>query len=311
AHLTYRQLNSRANRVAHFLRDLGTELETRVGVAFERSTELIVGLLGVLKAGGAYMPIDPKYPLERLTFMIEQARPKVLLTEAAAMSTDVDHVNPLANCLTFSPTVVCLDRDWGAISQACDQNPANSAKSLSCAYVIFTSGSSGEPKGIEITHAGLMNFISAAIRIYGIAPSDRVLQFASISFDAAAEEIFPCLAQGASLVLRSESMIDSVQVFVERCRNWKVTVLDLPTAYFQTLSTEMKALKLRLPDTVRLVIIGGESAYCQGLSDWPNCTNSDVRLFNTYGPTEATVVVTTHEYSSEDRPSARGEIPIG
>src|SRR5262249_22463971 len=148
-----------------------------VGVAFERSTELIVGLLGVLKAGGAYMPIDPKYPLERLTFMIEQARPKVLLTqaavitswcEAAAMSTDVDHVNPLANCLTFSPTVVCLDRDWGAISQACDQNPANSAKSLSCAYVIFTSGSSGEPKGIEITHAGLMNFISAAIRIYGI-----------------------------------------------------------------------------------------------------------------------------------------------
>ena len=320
AHLTYRELNSRANRVAHYLRGLGTELETRVGLAFERSTELIVALLGVLKAGGAYMPLDPKYPLERLKFMIEQARPKVLLTQAAVikswfeqgeMSIEVGHANPLANSLTFSPTVVCLDSDWVAISHACDQNPTNSAEPLNCAYIIFTSGSSGEPKGIEVTQAGLMNFVAAAIRIYGIGPSDRVLQFASISFDTAAEEIFPSLAQGATLVLRSESMIDSAPIFVERCRNWKVTVLDLPTAYFQTLNSEMKVLKLRLPDTVRLVIIGGESAYWQGLSDWADCTSGDVRLFNTYGPTEATVVATAHECSSGDRPSARGEIPIG
>ncbi len=290
----------------------------------ERSPELIVGLLGVLKAGAAYVPLDPKYPLERQAFMIEDARPKVLLTQAAVAKSwtdqsgmshkDVANGSPLTSLLhslTFSPTVLCLDSDWDAIGRGRDENPASSVGALNRAYVIYTSGSTGQPKGVEVTHAGLANFVSAAGRVYGISPGERVLQFASISFDAAAEEIFPCLAQGATLVLRTESMLGSVAVFVEKCREWKLTVLDLPTAYWQTLSAEMNALKLRLPGTVRLVIIGGESALSEGFSNWLDCASPDVRLLNTYGPTEATVVATMHESSKEDMLSARGEIPIG
>ena len=321
--LTYRELNSRANRLAHHLRCLGIGAETLVGIALERSPELIVALLGVLKAGATYVPLDPEYPLGRLAFMIEDAKPKVLLTQAsvvkswaaaskAPLEEATDRQLPISLCSeTVPPTMLCLDSDWDAIGQASEENPQRAVGGLNRAYVIYTSGSTGRPKGVEVVHAGLTNFVSAANCLYDISSKDRVLQFASISFDAAAEEIFPCLTRGATLVLRTDSLLDSAAVFIEKCHEWKLTILDLPTAYWQTLMTEMKTLRLKLPAAVRLVIIGGESALAGSLSDWREYAGPEMRLLNTYGPTEATVVATAHESNKEDRPSARGEIPIG
>ena len=321
--LTYRELNSRANQLAHHLQGVGIGPEDLVGVALDRSLELIVGLVGVLKAGAAYLPLDPAYPVERLAYLTADARPRVLLTQSAVLKAWVGQScttpgeagstkqpSPLDSC-PEPPIVLCLDTDWKVVAQASSQNPTSGVDALNRAYVIYTSGSTGRPKGVEVTHGGLANFALAASRLYGVVPGERVLQLASISFDAAAEEIFPCLTQGATLVLRTESMLDSAADFIEKCQEWGLTVLDLPTAYWQTLTAEMQALGLRLPVSTRLVIIGGESALAQNLSEWRQYAGSGVRVLNTYGPTETTVVATVHDDHQDDKPSARAEIPIG
>ena len=165
---------------------------------------------------------------------------------------------------------------------------------------------------MEITHRALANFTASACTSFELGPSDRVLQFASISFDAAAEEIYPSLICGATLVLRSDSMLESVSSFLQRCAEWKVTVLDLPTAYWHELAEKMFTERLTLPDGLRLVIIGGERALPERLAQWRKAVGDHVRLLNTYGPTEATVVATKWESAgSRMRMDRCREVPIG
>ncbi|MDT4968419.1 MAG: hypothetical protein QOJ64_3156 [Acidobacteriota bacterium] len=300
--LTYSELNSKANKLARYLRKLGVVPETLVGICMDRSIDMLVGLLGILKAGGAYVPLDPAYPKHRVTSMLEDSQTVVLLTQERFLSALPEHSRP----------IVCVDRDWAQIETENDSNPANVAQPQNLAYVIYTSGSTGRPKGVMIQHRSLMNWTSRASIEYGLRADDRILQFSSISFDTAAEEIYPCLTLGATLVLRTESMATSITTFLEKCREWKITLLDLPTAFWHELTWELATQNLKLPPTVRLVITGGEKAQPERLAMWHRTVRGDVRLMQGYGPTEVTVVATIADLTKY-RASERilREVPIG
>jgi len=280
--LTYGELNQRANQVAHRLRLQNVQLDGPVGVHMERSLEMIIALLGVLKAGGCYLPIDPKYPLDRRLLMVEDAQPAAILTQSR-------HQGELGH-----PCELCLDASefWSGLST---EAPVSAVSPHNLAYIIYTSGSTGRPKGVMIEHRSLSNFAQAACQNYGVGEDDRVLQFASISFDAAAEEIYPCLISGGTLVLRTVEMMESVPQFLQCCRRDRLTILDLPTAYWHLLVAELMDETLTLPEAVRIVIIGGEAVNPQRVNQWQQMlrrTGCQAQLLNTYGPTEATVVAT-------------------
>ena len=285
--LTYDQLNERANQLAHYLLSLGVKPETLVGISASRSLDMIVGLFGILKAGAAYLPIDPAYPNARVTEIVGDSCITILVTETRV----------LANFDRIKPTVICLDTQWQSIAPHSRLNPEPTANLNNLAYVIYTSGSTGGPKGVLIEHRSLAEYVDFAGREFDLTTEDRVLQFASSSFDTSAEEIFPTLARGATLVLRSDAMVSSISLFLERCSEWGITVLDLPTAFWHELTLALEDQELSLPDSVRLVIIGGERAQTQRLKQWHNVVPSTVRLLNTYGPTEATIVTTFADLS--------------
>lgn len=288
--LTYRELNIRSNQLAHHLRSLGVGAETLVGICLERSLEMIVGLLGILKAGGAYVPLDPLFPKERLSYMLQDTHAPVLLTQKRL----------LANLPDYPCKIVLLDQNWPVIEQAGNNNPDLAALPENLAYVIYTSGSTGKPKGVMIQHRSLANYTEVAATRYAIQPQDRALQFASINFDASAEEIYPALARGAALFLRNEAMIGSAALFLQTCREWEITVLNLPTAYWHALVNGIDAENLLFPPSVRLVIIGGEKALPGHLDTWQKHIDQNVRLMNTYGPTESTIVATMGELTGQE-----------
>ncbi|HEX5706967.1 MAG TPA: amino acid adenylation domain-containing protein, partial [Pyrinomonadaceae bacterium] len=301
--LTYGELNERANRLANYLRARGVGVETRVGLCVERSPEMLVGLLGILKAGAAYVPLDPQYPSERLAYMLEDAQVWGILM----------HRN-LADRLPASGRAarIFLDADQEEFDAYGDENPVVEMTGENLCYVIYTSGSTGRPKGVMISHAALHNFTIEATREYEIVPEDRVLQFASINFDASAEEIYPCLTRGATLVLRTDEMMGAIPTFLSQCRERAVTVLDLPTAFWHELALSFEREPLTFPPTVRLVIIGGEKARAAHLQSWREHAPPGVRLMNTYGPTEATVVTTRQDLSQQhDEDAARQAASIG
>ncbi|MEH2169753.1 MAG: amino acid adenylation domain-containing protein [Nostoc sp.] len=309
--LTYRELNAKANQLARYLRSLGVRPEVLVGICVERSSEtlpeasllMIIGLLGILKAGGAYVPLDPAYPQERLTWMLSDSQVSVLLTQKhLQVEQEFDGLY-----------VICLDTDWEVISQESEENLVGGATLENLAYVIYTSGSTGKPKGVMIQHQSLVNFTLGAIVEYRFTQSDGILQFASISFDTAVEEIYPCLVSGGTLVLRNEKMLIDIPNFLKQCEEWEITVLDLPTAYWHHLTFELTTTKLRLPESLRLVIIGGERVLPERVKMWQKYVGDYPQLFNGYGPTEATVVTTIYKlpkatFSSE---STLSGVPIG
>ncbi|BAY73747.1 amino acid adenylation domain protein [Nostoc linckia NIES-25] len=295
-HLTYRELNQRANQVAHYLRSLGVSPEVRVGICIHRSLEMAIALLGILKAGGVYVPLDPAYPKERLALILNDAQVSVLLTQKSL----------LAVLPALESQIACVDTD-NAIAQQSQENLVNRTQPENLAYIIYTSGSTGTPKGVTIQHRSLASYAKIACLEYQLQASDKVLQFASISFDAAAEEIFPCLICGAALILRTDETIASMPQFLQHCRDWEITVLDLPTAFWHQLTAELATTNLVLPDTLRLVIIGGERADRKHLTTWQQHVGQRVRLVNSYGPTETTIVATLCDISLQ----TAGEVPIG
>ena len=302
SHLTYRELNRRANQLAHYLQELGVAPEVRVGICVERSMEMMVGLLGVLKAGGAYVPLDPTYPPERLAFMLKDAGVPVLVTRRHFQAGEIEN----------GVKVVHLDEEWERISRESEENPISSVTAEHTAYILYTSGSTGTPKGVVIEHRSLANYAEFGGTAYTIGPADRVLQFAPLSFDASAEEIYTCLVRGATLVLRTSSMIDSISYFLEKCREWELTVLGLPTAFWHELTRKIAADALVLPPSLRLVIMGGERALPELVAAWQKHVRPAVQLVNTYGPTETTIVATTYRVSgSAEADAASQRVPIG
>ena len=222
-----------------------------------------------------------QYSSAWLKFILEDTGAPTLITQRGLLDTLPE----------IRADVICIDDSAQFAGQPGD-DPGTIVAGDDLAYIIYTSGSRGKPKGVEITHRALTNFACEAVKIFELRSSDRVLQFASISFDTSVEEIFPCLTSGATLVLRTESVLESTPAFLEQCREWGITVLDLPTAYWHELTMTLSGERRTLPNSLRLVIIGGERAIPERVALWQGCVDGAVRLLNTYGPTEATVVST-------------------
>jgi len=297
--LTYRALDERANRLAHRLVRLGVGPEVRVGLCLERGPELVVSLLAVLKAGGAYVPLDPEYPAERLGLMLADSGAAVLVTQETLRA-----ALPAGEGIA----VLSVDGARDGIARESAEPPASGVTPANLAYVVYTSGSTGAPKGVGIEHRALAGYLVHAARGYALGPGDRVLQFHSVAFDPAAEEIFATLLSGAALVPRTDQALAGPQGFWEACRDSSITVLALPTAVWHTLVPPLEASPASLPGALRLVVIGGERALPGPLDAWRRVTGGQVRLLNSYGPTETTVGVTLWDAAEGE---AGAVVPIG
>ncbi len=302
--LTYRELDARANQLAHELIAFGVRPDDRVAICAERSLEMIVGLLGILKAGGAYLPMDPAYPTERLQSLIEDGAPKVLLTQqallgrlpVAAMPTLLLDSDELSARLSAHPTSTPSRRQLGLTTHH-------------LAYVIYTSGSTGTPKGVMVEHSSVLNMLTAHAGMCGLTARDRVLQFASFGFDSSVAEIFPAWSVGATVVLRqAEFDLDQFGSFLNRHR---ISVVDLPTAVWQQWSDSLSSGAEAVAESLRLVIVSGESLQSRDAQKWfSHPGSSRIALLNNYGPTEATVNATAYVIEPS-RLSDDQAIPIG
>jgi amino acid adenylation domain-containing protein/non-ribosomal peptide synthase protein (TIGR01720 family) len=279
--LTYAQLEGRANQLAHYLRAAGVGANTLVGLCMSRSLEMVVGLLGVLKAGGAYVPLDPAYPEERLQFMIEDSGLNVLLTEETLKSA----------MPAFEGRLISVDSEWEEIAKEAQTRCIDLSKPENMAYVIYTSGSTGIPKGVMVAHRGVVNHNLAMVEEFGLTAADRVLQFSTINFDAAVEEIFPTWAAGACVVLRPGTLLMSGSELTALVIAEDISVLDFPTAYWHEWVAELEMAGAELPDSLRLVVVGGEKALAERLHAWQRVTfHHQVDWLNTYGPTEISII---------------------
>ncbi|MGC1370823.1 MAG: amino acid adenylation domain-containing protein, partial [Candidatus Sulfotelmatobacter sp.] len=283
--LTFRELNQRANQLADCLRKKNIGADVPVAICLPRSLELAVALLGVMKAGAACLPLDPDYPVERLAYMLEDSQAPLLLTKAGLLPA-------LGN---RQAEALHVDSDCKVLGGYSSENTVSSANPEGLAYIIYTSGSTGKPRGVLLSHRGLVNHHVAAVRLYGLGPTDRTLQFSSISFDIAIEEIFPTWIAGGTVVLRTEQMPLSGEDFLRWIGQHGVTVLDLPTAYWHELVRALTEAGAALPKTLRLLIVGGEKASASAYGAWLKCGGSRVRWINTYGPTEASIIVSSYE----------------
>jgi amino acid adenylation domain-containing protein len=301
-HLTYEQLNRQANQLARYLRAMGVGPEVPVAICLKHSLEIVVGLLGILKAGGVYVPLDPAYPKERIAFMLEDAEVPVLLTQERLLAGQPEH----------SAKVVCIDSGWEAIARESAENPVSSTISANLAYVIYTSGSTGQPKGVLVSHASIADHCRTVQRYYELDPSDGVLQLASLSFDLSLEQILPTLLVGARLVMMSTDVWRTTD-FHKQVLAFGLTVLNLPTGYWQELGREWADVAELLPNIQpRVFIVGGDTMLPEFLELWQRTPMSSIRLVNAYGPTEATITATAFDVTPQLRErSSLQRIPIG
>ncbi len=300
--LTYDELNRRANQLAHHLRTLGVGPETIVGLWVNRSLEMLIGLWGILKAGAAYLPLDTSYPIERLRFMVQDAETAVLLTT----STQQAAATALTAQLPTAVSLVYLDNSLPDMLPI--HNPRSPITPENLAYIIYTSGSTGQPKGVMVLHRGVVNYATAIAQKYQLQPSDRVLQFAAFSFDVAAEEIFPTLLTGGTVVLRPDDILSSYEDFSHFVHTQRLTVLNLPAQYWQGWTADLVQTKTPLPPHLRLVVAGSEEVATDSLHLWQTWAGSRIRWINAYGPTEATIGTTFYEPDNGPLPAV---VPIG
>ncbi len=299
--LSFAELDARANRLAHHLQRGGVGRDVLVGVCLDRSLDMAVALLAVLKAGGACVPLDPSYPSERLAFMVADAALTAVLTTDALVAR-----------LPAGPRVVRLDADVDAWAGLPASSPPISTGPDDVAYVIYTSGSTGQPKGVLLTHRGLVNHHRAAVELYGLGPGDRVVQFCSIGFDASIEEIFPTWAAGAALVFRSQDVPILGRGWLRWLRDQRITVLNLPTGYWHEWARDLDRLGEVVPEGLRLVIVGGEKALGSACRTWLRVGGRQSRWVNAYGPTEATCMTTVYERPPDGHGLDEGiDPPIG
>ncbi|MCA2581201.1 condensation domain-containing protein, partial [Microcystis sp. M39BS1] len=223
--LTYNELNCRANQLAHYLQKLGVKPDELVGICLERSFDMIVGLLAILKVGGAYVPIDPDYPQERISFMLQDTQVKIILTCEYLQASLPNH----------NAIFVCLDKDWEQINQASLENLNSTVSADNLAYVIYTSGSTGIPKGVIVTHQAVNRLVLNTNYIQ-FTPDDRVVQASNIAFDAATFEIWGALLNGAKIIIIAKSVLLSPQELAVSLKENQISVLFLTTALFNQLA---------------------------------------------------------------------------
>ena len=291
--LTYRELNERSNRLAHYLRTLGVGPEIPVALCLERGVEMVVSILGVLKAGGAYVPLDPLYPRERLAFMLADAKSPVLVTQQRLL-----HLLP-----THQEQVVCIDAEWGDIAAYGADNLSPLAESEQTAYVIYTSGSTGQPKGTLIMHLNVTRLLTATEAIFQFKTDDVWTLFHSYAFDFSVWELWGALLYGGRLVVVPYWVSRAPESFYALLCREGVTVLNQTPSAFRQLMNAEEAMEEKESEQLklRLVIFGGEALDIQTLRGW-FARHGDERplLVNMYGITETTVHVTWRLLRSAD-----------
>ncbi|WP_240037057.1 amino acid adenylation domain-containing protein [Paenibacillus amylolyticus] len=283
--LSYAELNERANRLARTLRSVGVLPNQLVGLMIRRSLETVVGILAVLKAGGAYVPIDPEYPEERIRYILEDSNAQLLLTQRELM-----HQVP------FKGTVLALDDENSYSNDGANLEPSSGPNDL--AYVIYTSGTTGKPKGVMLEHRGLVSLKLMFADRLRITERDRIVQFASLSFDASCWEMFKALYFGATLYIPTAETILDTRLFERYMNEHAITAAILPPTYSAYLNPD------RLPSLTKLVT-GGSAVSAEFVQQW----KTKVHYFNAYGPTEASIVTTL--WDADEEQSEHRVIPIG
>ncbi len=298
--LTYRELNDRANQVANHLRRAGVATGTLVGVCIERSAEIAVAILGILKAGAAYLPLDAGHPKERLEYIVGNAGVSTLITSQASAPRLGELGRPL----------VLIDVRDGSIARESTANPPSTVGLRDAAYAVYTSGSTGRPKGSLIEHRGLANLTLANIERYGYGPGERRTQFMSIASDVLVGELFPALASGATVVFLPGAHAPSIAEFVRQLGELRITITGLPSAYWHEWVAAMSRGALPFPASLRIVLSGMDSARPDLLALWKRKASGLTRWFNVYGPTEASGTATSYEadLASDE---ALSNVPIG
>lgn len=295
--LTYGELAGLTCRLAAHLHAIGVGVGDRVGVLVAESSSLPVVLLAIMASGATAVLLDPGQPRPRLEAMIAKAGVEVAVVAG-------DGVGAAAE---LGVQAVEVDTD----DARPDGGPPLIPVPAEAAYVVFTSGSTGSPKGVVVGHHALANFVSDAVGRYGLEPSDRVLQFAAPGFDTVLEEILPTLVAGGTVVMRTADQFPTFEAFVAFVHRERVTVLDLPTAWWHAWVDEMEHHGGEVPASVRLVIVGGEAASTRRWTVWRRVAGEGIRWVNTYGPSETTVVVAAFEPPPGWSGSGSPVVPIG
>jgi amino acid adenylation domain-containing protein/FkbM family methyltransferase len=293
--LTYRELNNRANQLAHYLQNLGIGPEVRVGICVEQSMEMIAGLLGILKAGAAYVPLDPSYPQERLAFMLEDAQVRVLLTQQKFLSS-IGH-----------QSVVCLDRDWQEIVQESTENSTQFVSQQNLAYVIYTSGSTGKPKGVAVEHRQLINYLVSIIERLDLTTQKSFATVSTLAADLGNTVIFSSLCTGAALHVMSQDRIADADAMADYFSHHAIDCIKIVPSHLAALQSVPRPERV-LPR--QLLILGGEASDVEWVKRLatlaPGC-----RIVNHYGPTETTVGVMTYAVNIDSLPNGLPQLPLG
>ena len=296
--LTYGELDRQANQLAHFLISQGITLETRVGLYMERSLEMIVGLLGIMKAGGAYMPLDREYPWERLVYMLKDSGAKILLTKSTLLpeSAQVQDVR-----------IICLDRDFDLIRLEKEENPGIPVNQSNLVYVIYTTGSTGKPKGVEIEHRELLNYVFSIRERLDLEAGMNYAMAQPLAVDSVLTVVFPSLCTGGALhVLSRERSLDSYAVS-EYFQENEIDCIKITPSHLAALQAQSGG-KAPLPK--RRLVLGGEASRREWIQELL-LEAGECQIINHYGPTETTVGVLTNRISEEDVRKTNLTAPLG
>lgn len=292
--LTYSELNNSANKVAHYLQQLGVGGEVLVGLYVERSPLMILSILGILKAGGAYVPLDPAYPKERLAFMLQNAQPRVLLTQESLIPELPEH----------TAQVVCLDTNWYLIAQQSEENLNQTAVINNLAYIIYTSGSTGTPKGVRVTHTNLCHYVQAMRKALGITAEDVYLHTASIAFSSSVRQLMVPLTGGATVTIAtSEQRKDPLDLFAV-IKQHDVTVIDIVPSYWRNCnhalsSLEPESRQVLLDNKLRLILSASEPLLSDIPTIWKFRFQHGARLISMFGQTETCGIVAVNPISAQ------------
>ncbi|MEM7555067.1 MAG: amino acid adenylation domain-containing protein [Cyanobacteria bacterium P01_A01_bin.84] len=299
--LTYKELNQKANQLAHYLKSIGVEPQTKVGICLERSEKMLIGLLGILKAGGTYIPLDPGFPQERLQFMVEDSGLDFLITDSDETFYKTSLQDNLGNIIT-------LHTEWELISQQPTDNLSLQTTAENLAYIIYTSGSTGKPKGVQIMHKSLVNCLESMQERPGIASNDILLSVTTLSFDIAALELYLPLITGATLIIASrETAIDGSKL-VKTLQTHQITIMQATPATWRLLLASGWEENQGNQNNQQLKILCGGEALDIGIVE--ELVQRGREVWNLYGPTEATIWSSVAEYG--DVPwNVSTSVPIG
>ncbi|MBV9773170.1 MAG: amino acid adenylation domain-containing protein, partial [Gemmatimonadetes bacterium] len=295
--LSYAELDAQANRLAHLLRRRGVRPENRVAISVQKGPEMALALLGVLKAGGAYVPVDPAYPAERIAYVLADSGAALLLTQSCLAERFTDRGLP----------VLALDALQEELASESSAAPQSGVTPENLAYVLYTSGSTGQPKGVAVPHRPVVNLALDMAARLELRPDDRLLNFASLSFDVSVEEIFTAWSSGAAVVL-SPAELFAPGVLRELIEREGITSFELPSAYWAEWVRELRASGRGVPPSVRFVRVGGERVAPEVLREWAQL---GVPLVHVYGVTEATCTSAALWLEAGEDAGERGSLPIG